>query len=127
MRRFFLNPQFWHNNFLVYNFFISFTLLLLTWGEIAWALFALRGGTFFSLHYSIYFGVDWLGEANDLFLFSTFATIVLILNYALSNFFYESKRILSYFLTCSTSLIEIIVTVSTGLVIYINWASSTSI
>jgi len=122
IKKLFFNSQVWHNNFLIYNFFISFTLLLIIWGEIIWALFALKGVMFFSLHYSIYFGVDWLGGPGSFFIFPVFASIVLAINYTLSNIFYDSKRILSYFLTCSVPLIEIFILVAVSLVIYINWA-----
>jgi len=124
LRKIFFNPQVWHNNFLIYNFFSSFTLLLIIWGEIIWALFALKGSAFLSLHYSIYFGVDWLGGPAKFFVFSVFATIVLLSNYILSNIFYENKRILSYFLACAAPLAEIFILISVSLAIYINWTSA---
>ena len=124
IKKLFFNPHIWHNNFLIYNFFASFTLLLIIWGEIIWALFALKGVDFFSLHYSIYFGVDWLGGPGSFFIFSIFATVVLAVNYILANIFYDSRRILSYFLTCSIPLIEIIILTAASLVIYINWAGA---
>jgi len=123
---FFYNIQAWHNKFFVYNFFISFTLLLIIWGEMIWAFFAIKTASFLSLHYSIYFGVDWIGTTWGLFFFSITATIFFLINYLLSGILYNKKRELSYFLIASLTLLELFMLASISLIIYINWGSSVS-
>lgn len=117
------NPQSWQNNFLVYNFFISFTLLLLIWGEVIWALFTIKNTVFLSLHYSIYLGVDWLGGPANFFIFTGIATLIFIINFILTNIFYEKKKILSYFLSASASFLELFMLIAVSLVVYINYVT----
>ena len=76
-----------------------------------------------SLHYSIYFGVDWLGDLPNFFVFTLLATILFILNFILSNIFYNRKRILSYFLTGAVPVLELFMLVAVSLIVYINWTS----
>jgi hypothetical protein len=118
------NPQIWHNGFYIYNFFISFTLLLLVWGEAIFGLFAFRRAAAVTLHYSIYFGVDWLGGAFNFFVFSGIATFVFLANFFLANIFYGKKRLLSYYLSASASLILLVILIGLSLVLYINWGGA---
>ncbi|MFH1193793.1 MAG: hypothetical protein V1661_02260 [bacterium] len=117
------NPQIWHNAFYIYNFFISFTLLLLAWGEAVFGLFAFRNAVSVTLHYSIYFGVDWLGGRYNFFVFSGIATFVFLANFLLANAFYGKKRLLSYYLSASASLVLLVILIGISLVLYINWGS----
>lgn len=119
----FYNPQAWHNTFLIVNFFVSFTLLLLILGEVAWALFAFRGATFLTLHYSIYFGVDWLGGVYNFITFAAIAAVVCATNFILANWLFNKRKILSYFLAASASLILVFLLVAVTLMAYINWSN----
>ena len=119
----FYNPQAWHDTFLILNFFVSFTLLLLIWGEVIWALVAFRGATFLTLHYSIYFGVDWLGSVYNFITFGAIATAVFAANFILANWIFNKRKILSYYLAASASLILIFMLVVVSLAAYINWSN----
>lgn len=123
LAKIFYNPQAWHNTFLIVNFFISFTLLLLILGEVIWALFAFRGATFLTLHYSIYFGVDWLGNVYNFITFAAIATVVFLANFILANWIFSKRKILSYFLAASVSLILVFMLVVVSLMAYINWSN----
>lgn len=117
----FYNPQAWHDTFFVVNFFISFTLLLLIWGEVVWALVVFRGSAFLTLHYSIYFGVDWLGGVYNFLTFAAIATTVFAVNFTAANLIFNARKILSYFLSASASLILFFMLVAVSLAVYINW------
>lgn len=119
----FYNPQAWHDIFLIINFFVSFTLLLLIWGEVVWVLFAFRGATFLTLHYSIYFGVDWLGGIYNFLTFSAIAAVVFAVNFILANWIFNKRKILSYFLAASASLLLLFMLVAVSLTAYINWSN----
>ncbi|MFA5134051.1 MAG: hypothetical protein WC459_04580 [Patescibacteria group bacterium] len=115
------NKQAWHDSFYIYNFLVSFTLFLFIWGEAIWAMFVLRGVNFLTLHYSIYFGVDWVGGIYNFLVFSGIATGVFVLNFCLANIFYGKKRILSQFLVVSAPLILLLILIGTSIILYINW------
>jgi len=100
--------------------------LLIIWGAMIWAFFRINTETFLSLHYSIYFGVDWIGTEWGLFFFSIISIIIFLINYLLAGILYNKKRELSYFLIGSLPLLEAFMLVAIILVIYINWGSSTS-
>lgn len=115
----FHNSRAWHNKFFLINFFISFTVMLFILGEVVWAFFSLKG-EFLSLHYSIYFGVDWVGDRNNFFVFGFAAVFIFFLNYILANMLFEKKQLLSYFLMAVSSFVEILIFITLSLIIYIN-------
>jgi len=117
----FANKQTWHDGFFIYNFFTSFTLLLFVWGEVVWVMFALNNASFLTLHYSIYFGVDWLGDVYNFLVFSGIATFIFLVNFLMAIAFYAKRRLLSRFLSASASLILLFLLIATSLIIYINW------
>lgn len=119
----FYNPRAWHNLFFVANFYIAFTLLLLIWGEAIWALSVFRGASFLTLHYSIYFGADWLGGVYNFLVFPAIAMVVLIANLILANIIFDKKNILAFLLMASSSLALLFILVVQSLVLYINWGS----
>lgn len=121
IKKIFVNQRSWHDKFFITCFFTGFTAILLIWGEMIWARFAIGvPEDFLSLHYSIYFGVDWLGNYWDFAIFGIFATAVFLANLIFSNLFFENKKILSYFFMGATAIIEILMLLATTLVVYIN-------
>lgn len=120
---FFYNPQAWHNAAFVANFYISFTLLLLILGENIFALALWRGASFLTLHYSIYFGVDWVGGVYNFFIFSAVAAAVFVINFTAANLLFVKKRILSHFLVVFASFLLLLMLVVVSLMLYINWSN----
>lgn len=121
IKRLFVNQQAWHNNFFIVNFFISFTFILLVWGEIIWARFAIGvPEDFLSLHYSIYFGVDWLGNYWDFSIFGIFSTAVFLVNLVLANIFFGKNKIIAYFYIGATTLAASLMLAAASLAVYIN-------
>lgn len=123
LAKIFYNPQAWHDIFFITNFFISFTLLLVILGENIWALAAFWGEGFLTLHYSIYFGVDWLGGFFNFLIFGAIALFVFLANFILANALFSKNKILSYLLTAASSLILFFLLIAASLVVYINWSN----
>lgn len=121
LAKIFYNPQAWHNAIFVVNFYASFTLLLLILGENIFALVFWRGASLLTLHYSIYFGVDWAGSVYNFFIFSAVALMIFIINFTAANLFFAKKRILSHFLVISASFLLLFMLVIMSLLLYINW------
>lgn len=123
LAKLFYNPRGWHNLFFVANFYISFTILLLVLGEAVWALFIFRGAAFLTLHYSIYFGADWLGSVYNFLLFPATALVIVATNFILANILFDKKNILSFLLMASASFALLFILIVQTLVLYINWGS----
>ncbi len=124
LAKLFYNPRAWHNLFFVVNFYISFTFLLLIWGEAIWAMVVFRGASFLTLHYSIYFGADWLGSVYNFFIFPAAAMVTIIANLILANILFDKKNILAFLLSASSSLALLFILVAQSLVLYINWGAT---
>jgi hypothetical protein len=121
IKKLFVNQQAWHNKFFIVNFFISFTFVLLAWGEIIWTRFAIGvPEDFLSLHYSIYFGVDWLGNYWDFSIFGIFASVVFIVNLILTNLSFSKNKIIAYFYIGTTTITASFMLAATSLAVYIN-------
>ncbi len=121
LAKLFYNPRAWHNLFFVANFYISFTLFLLILGEAILALAVFRGVSFLTLHYSIYFGADWLGGVYNFLVFPAAAAVIIIANFILANIIFDKKNILAFLLSVSSSLALLFIFVVQSLVLYINW------
>jgi hypothetical protein len=121
IKKIFINQRAWNDKFYAVNFFIVFTAALLVWAEIIWARFAIGvPEDFLSLHYSIYFGVDWLGNYWDFAVFGLFTTFAAAVNIILANIFFDKNKILSYFYIGAASCVGILMLIATGLTVYIN-------
>jgi len=118
------NPRSWHNLFFVANFYTSFTLLLLICGEVIWMLVAFRSASFLTLHYSIYFGADWLGGVYNFLIFSAIATVIVVVNFILANILFDKKKILAHLLMASSSIALLFMLAAVSLVLYINLSAA---
>ena len=74
------------------------------------------------LHYNVYFGVDQIGNYQQVYLLPTIGIILFIINLVLSMFFYEQKkRIASYILLMAILMIQLSLTVASMSQILINY------
>lgn len=60
-----------------------------------------------ALHYTIYFGIDFLGEARQALMLALVGFIILITNIILGFYLYGYSRIASYFLSIASILVQI--------------------
>jgi len=72
------------------------------------------------LHYNLFYGVDFLGDYEKIFLLPTVGLIVIILNSFLGHIFYQRERLASYILTLNDFLVQAILLISSYLIIRAN-------
>ena len=70
------------------------------------------------LHYNVDWGVNYFGEVKSIFVLPTVGTIIFLLNGVLALKLWEKSRILSYFLTTVTFLVQSFLIVS-GIALYL--------
>jgi len=70
------------------------------------------------LHYNVDWGVDYFGEIKTLFILPTVGVIIFLLNGVLALKLWRENRILSYFLTTATFLIQGFLIIS-GIALYL--------
>ena len=75
---------------------------------------------YITLHYNIYFGISALGPWYALLVIPLLGLVIIMVNFLLSLYFYLKQQILSYFLTFGMTVVNLIMLVAVGLIIYIN-------
>jgi hypothetical protein len=70
------------------------------------------------LHYNVDWGVNYFGEVKSIFVLPTVGMIIFLLNGVLALKLWEKSRILSYFLTAATFLVQSFLIVS-GIALYL--------
>lgn len=76
--------------------------------------------SFIPLHYNIYLGVDSFGKWTKTFMIPGLGLLFLIINTIFALTIYSRKEILSYFLVVVSSLVQLLLLISTILVVLIN-------
>lgn len=72
------------------------------------------------LHYNLFFGVDMVGDYRKIYFLPLVGLIIIILNSALGQFFYKIERLSSYIITLNTLIVQIILAISSYLIIRAN-------
>lgn len=70
------------------------------------------------LHYNVDWGVNYFGEVKSIFVLPTVGIIIFLLNGVLALKLWEKSRILSYFLTAATFLVQSFLIIS-GIALYL--------
>lgn len=74
------------------------------------------------LHYNVYFGVDLIGDYQQVFVLPTIGLVLFVINSVLSLYFYHQKeRIASYILLLAMFMIQLSLVVASTSVILINY------
>lgn len=76
--------------------------------------------SFIPLHYNIYLGVDRFGRWTKTFILPGIGFIFMLSNFFIALMIYNKREILSYFLSISASFIQLILLISTLLIVLIN-------
>ncbi len=79
-----------------------------------------RTGDWVVLQYNVYTGISVTGQWQQIFYLAASGSVVCVLNAAGGWFFYKSHQILSYFLSYSAVLVQLILLLASGLIIYYN-------
>jgi len=72
------------------------------------------------LHYNLFFGVDYLGGYNEIYLIPIVGVIVIIVNTILGYLLYERERLASYFLTFNIFIVQSFLLFAGYLIVEIN-------
>lgn len=73
------------------------------------------------LHYNIYFGIDWIGQWYEIFIYPLLGAAIFIGNLLLSIYFYNKEKFLSYLLIFSITFSEILIFIAGISVLWINF------
>jgi len=72
------------------------------------------------LHYNLFFGVDYLGNYNEIYTMPIIGLIIIIINTFLGCLLYKKERLVSYFLVFNILIIQLILLFASYLIVKIN-------
>lgn len=115
----------WKNKLLIIPLAAAALLNLAIWLLIYFkfypAVYSLpKEQSYIPLHYNIYTGIDLFGSWQRIFIWPAIGLIILIINFIFSIILYDKKEVISYFLSCTTTIVQIFLLISTLLTILIN-------
>lgn len=103
-----------------YAFLSSVTVLALHLALVAWFILPRLGLPLFALHYTVYFGVDAAGPAWRLLDGPALGALILLANVAVTPYAYVRSRWAGIFLALLTLGLQLLLAVSTFLIILMN-------
>lgn len=72
------------------------------------------------LHYNLFFGVDYLGNYEKIYLIPLTGLIIIIVNSVLGQIFYTKEKLVAYFLIFNMLIIQIFLLFAGHLIIKVN-------
>lgn len=72
------------------------------------------------LHYNLFFGVDYLGAYNEIYLIPIVGVIIIFINTILGYLLYERERLASYFLVFNIFIVQSFLLLAGYLIVEIN-------
>lgn len=106
------------DKFVVINFLASLILNIFLWSLFYFFVFYAAKQDSITLHYTIYFGINWIGPRFYIFIYPLFGTLVFIINTIIAFKIYFKERILSYFLFAASTFLAILLVIL-GILMYI--------
>lgn len=101
----FLKNDYWRDKKIISIFIFSLLLNIFFWFVVWYSIISFKGDI--PLHYNIYFGVDLLGDKNEIFKLPLIALLIFLINFILAFIVYKKEKILSLFLTVAALMIQI--------------------
>lgn len=102
----------WNDLIIKISFILALLLNFFTWYIVAIKAWPLKNIVpFFSLHYTVYTGVDWIGAWYIIFIYPLFGLVMLAVNFWLTSQVYSQERLYGYMLGLGTALMEILLLV----------------
>ena len=100
---------------------VSILLLVGTWFLPLWRILPLaQESPFIALHYNIYLGVDRFGPVWHIFFIPALGTLFLLINLFIEARSYRQQKVLSFFFTAATPLLQLILFMAMVLIVLIN-------
>lgn len=72
------------------------------------------------LHYNLFFGVDYLGGYNEIYLIPLTGALIIVINLLLGYWLYEKERLASYFLVFNIFLTQLFLFLAGYLLVKVN-------
>ncbi len=117
IRLFFLRP-YWKDRLILTILVLSFLINAALW--IFLKVFIKSGPVPLTLHYTIYFGPDLLGEAWQVFTIPLAGFVIILINIVLGFLIYPRDRTTSYFLVGILPIIQVFLWVGGVTLVMIN-------
>jgi len=97
---------------------IGLFLNILIWGLVSWRI--LPNSDQVILHYSIYFGTDWLGSAWKILYFPAIGLLVLITNLVVGYYFWSKNKLISLTLNYLSVFFNLLILFASVLLVLVN-------
>lgn len=104
---------------LIVLFLVSLFLNVVLYSWIAWKIKPVADPLV--LHYSVYFGIDLIGQWYELYLMPIVGSFILLINFILFLAFYKKQVMAGYLLAGAALLVEIFLLIGGYLMIMVNF------
>ena len=101
----FFKNDYWQNKNIVFVLIFSLLINIFFWFSLWYLTMSYKGNI--PLHYSIYFGIDLLGNREEIFKLPFIALLIFLINFILSFILYKKEKIFSYFLLIASFTAQI--------------------
>jgi hypothetical protein len=109
---------YWHDRYINSILFTSIFLNLIDWAYLT--LNRTSGDYPIILHYNLFFGVDFLGNYNMVFLIPLVGVMVFVANSLLGHIFYKAEKLAAYILTINIFLVQCFLLLASYLIVAVN-------
>jgi hypothetical protein len=99
---------------------LALSVLVLHFALVIWFIAPRLANPIFALHYTVYFGVDSVGPAWQFLAAPGLGALILLVNAGLSVQFYVQNRWAGYFLSALSFFLQLLLAVSTFLIVILN-------
>lgn len=103
---------------IIMNLFLSVVLNILLWILLVFNF--LPANQYVVLGYNIYFGISSFGPWYRVLIMPALGSVIILLNFSLSFSLYLRERLVSYFLSFTASIFNIIIFLAALIIIYVN-------
>jgi hypothetical protein len=97
---------------------VGLFLNILNWGLVSWRI--VPNSDQVILHYTIYFGTDWLGASWKVLYLPAFGLLVLLVNFAVGYYFWPQNKLISLSLNYLSAFFNILLLVVAVLLVLVN-------
>lgn len=109
---------YWHDKYISSALVVSIFINLINWVYLA---LNRTGGDYpIILHYNLFFGVDFLGNYNMVFLIPLVGIIIFLANSLLGHIFYKAEKLAAYILTINIFLVQCFLLLASYLIVEVN-------
>lgn len=97
---------------------IGLFLNILSWGLVIWRILPSTDQVI--LHYTIYFGTDWLGSAWKILYLPAAGLLLLITNFVVGYYFWENNKLVSFTLNYLSVFFNLLLLLASVLLVLVN-------